>query len=150
MFGQYAHALDDLFRTDTDQVAYATARCEHHHLVRDQLIGVAVGGQQQALAAALRLGIGRRGHEIVGFVASQFAVAESESARNARQPVKLFDDSVVENSPALIGRQEFMAVRIHTQCVPGDEDRSRLLRIPHRKEHVGPADDGVDRSLAIG
>src|SRR5205823_3931568 len=40
-------------------------------------------------------------------------------------------------------------VRVDAQGVPGNEDRARLLGLPHREQHVRPADDGVDRSFAI-
>ena len=110
-----------------------------------ELERVAVGRDDECLAAALLL-LARRGcEEVVGFVAGSLRRGEAECANELREQVELLQEVVVEHTTRLVRVEQLMPVRRRIERIPADEHCTRSLRVPEPHDEVGEAEQRVSR-----
>jgi hypothetical protein len=84
---------------------------------------------------------GRRREKVVRLVAGRLCVDKTACADEFGQDVELIEQRVVKLPAALICWKLLVPFRRYVQRVPGDKDRSRLLRLIKAQEKVGEAHD---------
>ena len=141
-------ALDHLGRVDAVRRVPAGARREHRDRVGHELVGVAVGRDDQRPPARLGLEPRRRREEVVGLVPRPLGPCEPERFAQLRHPVELLQDLGVELAAGLVLGPLLVPVGRHRQRVPAREHRPRLLGPPQPHRHDREPVQGVDRPSA--
>ena len=97
-----AVTLPYLRRADTGDLAHAARRLEDGHVGGGELERVPVGGRDQRLPAALGLGVGRRGQEVVRLVPVALGDGEAERGDELREKGELLEQLRVELAARLV------------------------------------------------
>ena len=130
LLGLDAVALAHLRRADAGDLAHAARGLEDGHGRGGQLERVAVGGRDERLPAAGRLGVGGGSQKVVRLVSGPFGDGEAEGRHQLGQERQLLEQLRVELAPRLVGVEGLVPVGRHLERVPGYENGARLLGLP--------------------
>ena len=144
----HAVELDDAGRIDPVELEHAAHGLEDRRPRRRELVGVAVGRDDEARAAPLLLRGGRRTEEVVGLVAGRARRAKAERLHELGQHRQLLEQGVVEHPSRLVAGKRLVPVRRRLERVPADDDRARLLGVPQAQQEVREADERSGRPAA--
>jgi hypothetical protein len=140
---QHAITFDHTLRVDALELGDALRRPQHVHVRRDDLVGIAVGRQDEGVAAARLLPLRERREDVVGLEAGRAGRRDPEGREERRQLVELLDDLVVERvTPALVAGHELVAVAA-LAAVERHDHGSRRGRVVDREEHVREAEQRI-------
>ena len=118
----------------------------HHQcdVVRDELEGVAIGGDDRGLHAGLVGSRRQRGDHVVGLPAFELEISVAKGFDDRSEVGELLREQARHRLPFDLVRVEQL-VAVDGPRVPGNRDPLRLVVGKQLEEHVREAEEGVGR-----
>jgi hypothetical protein len=107
-----------------------------------QLKRITVPACHESRSATALLRRYRGGEEIIRLVPRRFRIRKPARRDKFRQSIELFDQCVVELTPALVCGKFLVAVSGRGQRIPTNEHATRTLCLVESQQKVRKADDG--------
>jgi hypothetical protein len=146
--GLDAIAFAHLGRPDARHLA-GPHRVEDRRSVRGELKRIAVARRDEHAAASPLLRRNRRGEKIIGLVTGRLREGEAACRDELGQDFELLDQLVVELPPALVIREQFLAIGRRAEGVPADQHGARSFVGIEVEQEIAEPDDRAAAAIAL-